>query len=195
MRPSRRCLVVVVAAAALAGLAGCSPAPSSGPDPVALKPLFKDRKNVLSRKKSESAGSVEQDAIQAVLDQSKDEFKAKYATLSCDSPPADVAKALNGYVEAMAEVDLKGCPLEFKSAWGKHLKAWRVFVAAVAAHPPVYDDVEFMEMLQHLFGGNADKAKSLGGDITIAARRVIATRNAVYTVAESNGVVARDGAE
>ena len=197
MRPFCRLLVVAVVLSG--GVTGCSPPAESAPDPqdAPLKPLFKEK---VARKRTDGdgakgGGSVEQDAMVRALDKSREEFKTQYATLHADSAPADVAKAFGAYAKVIEDHDLKGCPVEFKSAWVKHVRSWQKFVAAVKAQPAIYDDVEFMEMVQHLFAGNPEKAKALGGDVTTAGRKVTASRNAVYSVAEGAGVVVKDSSE
>ncbi len=184
----RRLLALVLTAAVVTSLGGCGSREDTAPEPTGLRPLLKDRP---ARKKGDGPATLEQEAILRVLEASREEFKTQCATLAADSQPTQVTKAFGAYLDAADKIDTKPSPLEFKAAWNRHLKAWRAFHAAVGTLPDMFEDVEFMEMMTALFHGSQDKAKPLGGDVTAAARKLVASQNQLFTAAEGYGVTDR----
>jgi hypothetical protein len=173
---------VLVVAALLIPTTGCN---FGGEGEEKAPPLLKEKS--VTRKGSDPA-TTEQEAILRVLDADKEQFRGGFDGLKPNAQPSAVKKMLAPYLKHMAEVDLTGCPDEFKSAHIRHAKAWYQLDAALGRLPDAYKQSEFMESLYALFAGNKTRGRSLGGDIIAAVERVLVTEGEVYSAASNYGL-------
>lgn len=184
----RRTVLALVALSVVAS-AGCSGGlrlPWSSHNPNAAEPLLAPKN---SQKKSDSPSTPEQDAVLRVLEELKTATKTGFDGLRIDAQPSVVTKMAQTVVGTMEKTDMSGCPTEFQHAFQKHQKAWKGFVTAVGRLPDgAYPDVEFMDSLYGLFKNDPQRGKVLGGDVVAAVRKVNASYNELFTVAEGYGI-------
>ena len=182
----RRSFPTLVCATALLGaLAGCSGSGDDKPSVSVVKPFVTEK---LVRPKADATPTVEQAAIQALMEANRTEFNSRFEPLTAESSPADVKKAFAGYAEAMAKQDVAGCPLQFRAAFTQHLKDWKALTAALSRLPNAYEGVEFMDMLQSLFQSGSDRGKPLGADVVTGVKVVTKSLADLHSAAERAGM-------
>lgn len=173
---------VLVVLGLLIPVAGCD---FVGGSEEKTPPLLKEKS---VSKKGSGPSTTEQDAILRVLDSNKEQFKGGFNEMRAQSQPSAVKKMMAPYLKHMAEVDLNGCPDEFKSAHTRHAKAWYQLDAALGRLPDAYNGTEFMDSLYALFAGNKTRGRSLGGDVIAAVERVTTTEAELFTSATNYGL-------
>ncbi len=181
----RRLPTLAIATAILLTAAGCSDAPEEKSGVAALTPFVVERS---VRPKGDATATPEQAAVQALLEANRAEFNGHFALLTAEATPADVAKGLAGYVAAMEQQPLAGCPLTVRAAFGRHLKDWKALTAALSRLPNAYEGVEFLDMLQSLFLSASERGKPLGADVVNGVRAVNKSLAELYAAAEKAGM-------
>ena len=170
--------VILMAVALLLPTIGCSVAELEPVKAVGIQPFLKDRN---AKKKVDSPATAEQDAILRVLDENKTHFKSGFESINADSQPTAVTKMFGTYLDKIDKIDLKNCPLEFRGAWSRYVKAWKALHAKMGRLPDDYEDVTFMDALQSLFRNETEKGKLLGGDVMQAVKQVTTTYAALFS--------------
>jgi hypothetical protein len=173
---------VLVVVALLLPAAGCDFGKESE---ETTPPLLKAK--TVSKKGGEPA-APEQDAILRVLDADKEQFKSGFTGLKPNAQPSAVKKMLAPYLTHLAQVDLTGCPTEFKIAHVRYAKAWHQFDDALGRLPDAYARTEFLDSLYALFASNKTRGRALGGDIIAAVERVTATDAELHAAAANSGL-------
>ena len=173
---------VLVVLALLIPVAGCD---FGGDSEEKTPPLLKEK---TVGKKGTGPSTTEQDAILRVLEANKEQFKGGFDGMRAQAQPTAVKKMLAPYLTHLAQVDMSGCPDEFKSAHTRHAKAWHQFDIALGRLPDAYTGTEFMDSLYALFAGNKTRGRALGGDVIAAVERVTTTDAEVYTAAANYGL-------
>ena len=181
----RRLPTFVIATALLATVAGCSDTAEEKSGVAALTPFVVERS---VRPKGDATATTEQAAIQVLLEANRTEFNSHFASLTAEATPADVTKALAGYVAAMEQQPLAGCPLPVRAAYGRHLKDWKALTAALGRLPNAYEGVEFLDMLQSLFQNASERGKPLGADVVNGVRAVSRSLADLHAATEKAGM-------
>lgn len=165
-------IIILMAVALLVPTIGCSVNELEPVKAVGIQPFLKDR-NV--KKKVDSTVTAEQDAILRVLDENKTHFKSGFEFITTESQPTAVTKMFGTYLDKIDKIDLKNCPLEFRGAWSRYVKAWKALHTKIGRLPDAYEDVTFMDALQSTFRNETEKGKVLGGDVMQAVKQVVTT--------------------
>lgn len=165
-------------------IAGCNPSPTVGPPPGSIEPFLITG----AVKKKDGIHGPEAEGMLTILTENRTLFRSRFETLKADSQPTEVVKAFQVYVTELEKLDAKPCPVEFRGTWLRYLKAWRELNSALGRLPSAYEDVEFLDALQHLFRGNTEKGRKLGGDVMAAVKTVNKTHQQVYAAAQNYGI-------
>ena len=165
-------------------IAGCFSPPPSGLAPGSIEPFLNDG---VAQKKDGIHGP-EAEGMLTLLSENRTAFRARFESFTADSQPAEVVKAFQGYVAELEKLDVKPCPIEFRAAWNRYLKSWKELNGMLGRLPNAYEDVEFLDALQYLFRGNAEKGKKLGGDVMMAVKNVNRAHQQIYAAAQNYGI-------
>jgi len=176
---------LALATTLLLSAAGCSDPGDDKPVVAAVAPFVVER---AVRPKGDATPTGEQAAVQALLAANRTEFNTRFEALTAEATPSDVTKTLAGYVAAMEQQPVAGCPVPVRAAFGRHLKDWKALAAALGRLPNAYEGVEFLDMMQSLFVNSSERGKPLGADVANAVRAVNKSLGELHAATEKAGM-------
>jgi hypothetical protein len=182
----RACAVAFVMCLGMVGCsAGLTDEEKAANDPNRIKPLLRDR---TAKVRDDAEPRADQTAALAALEVTRADGKKLSDSLTIESKPTDLKKALEVYLEALEKCDVTASPAEFRTAWKKYVKANRELTESIRRQPDTFEDIEFMTNILALFSNQAEKGKTLGGDITASIRAVVRAHNELYAAAEKGSL-------